>query len=160
MSLMSQAEYARLRRARGLTGGSANSVSTALRIGRIKSANGLIDSGQADRDWIANTNRNKQRHPKVESELIDESMSEAQTRKEIALANLRELEEAEKRGLMIEAEDVRKAWSGHIAAVKNTLLLMPPRVAPKLASASGVHEIQAVLDRELRALLVEFSDAA
>jgi hypothetical protein len=87
-----------------------------------------------------------------------ENFFNAQRRKEIALANLRELEEKLKCGSLIEVDAVRVEWGKHISAVKNSLLLLPSKLAPKLASSTEVLKCQHLLDKALRDVLTELSD--
>lgn len=87
-----------------------------------------------------------------------ENFFNAQRRKEIALANLRELEEKLKCGSLIEVDAVRVEWGKHISAVKNSLLLLPSKLAPKLATSTEVLKCQHLLDKALRDVLTELSD--
>jgi hypothetical protein len=54
-TLLTQAEYARHRKARGLPGGSREAVRKAVDEGRISTINGLIDPAVADIQWEQNT---------------------------------------------------------------------------------------------------------
>jgi hypothetical protein len=53
--LVTQAAYARLRRARGLPGGTGAAVCFAVQEGRISLTNGLVDPSAADAQWKRNT---------------------------------------------------------------------------------------------------------
>lgn len=54
-TLLTQAEYARHRKAHGLPGGSREAVRKAVDEGRISTINGLIDPAVADIQWEQNT---------------------------------------------------------------------------------------------------------
>lgn len=57
MPLMNMSEYGRHRKALGLPGGNPVAVGKAIYAGRITFARkGLVDSEQADKDWLKNTN--------------------------------------------------------------------------------------------------------
>jgi phage terminase Nu1 subunit (DNA packaging protein) len=85
-----------------------------------------------------------------------ESLSEARRRKEVALANLRELEEGAKRRTLVLAADVEREWAGILRDVRARILAVPSRVrsqVPEL-TADGTD----VLERELRDALTALAD--
>jgi hypothetical protein len=63
----------------------------------------------------------------------DVSANEARRRKEVALAALREIELAHRRGELIEAADAVREWSAACAMLRTRLLSIPDRVAASLA---------------------------
>lgn len=66
------------------------------------------------------------------------SLAEARRRKENALAELREVELAEKKGGLVPARDVEIRWAGIITAARTRLLELPTRVkqaVPELTPA-------------------------
>jgi hypothetical protein len=77
------------------------------------------------------------------------SLVDAQRRKEIAIARMRELAVDRLEGKLVEAEDVVKVWDRHIDQVKNRLLLaiakFPPCCRP-------------IADKEFRAALEDLSE--
>ena len=87
-----------------------------------------------------------------------ESKIRAETRKEIALANLREIEVRKESGELVEADAVRVEWGRHISSTKNSLLLLPSKLAPKLAVTTGVLQCQQILDNAIRSVLTELSE--
>lgn len=87
----------------------------------------------------------------------DEDFQMARTRREIAEANLAEMREAELEGKLIRVDAVRAAWSRGMAATRNALLQVPPRLAPLLAAETDIDRIGQILDQELRQALTELT---
>ena len=111
-------EYARHRKALGLRGGSHVAVLKLKKQGRLDGAlrkDGLIDFAIADRLWEQNT-----RHatgPAPTTSDPDENFAKANLRKEIALADLRELEYEQKRAALIPLAQANAAWRDVVAIV-------------------------------------------
>ena len=68
------------------------------------------------------------------------STTEARRRKEVALAELRELEVRQRRGELLEAAEVQKQWAHGLASLRDRLLSLPDRLGAVLA---GRGEVQA-----------------
>lgn len=148
MALTSQRGYARSRKARGLPGGTHKAVADAIAAGRIKLVNGKIDPEQADATWQARTDpakqpSGKQRAPEAED------FFQARARKEVALANLREMDAAKRRSETLNATEVQAGWCEIVQNVRNRLLLIPDKVAPRVAVLSDVLECREVVRREI-----------
>lgn len=154
--------YARHRRALGLPGSAPSTVYRAARDGRIpRLEDGSIDPAAADAAWLANT------RPREDSVDAGEdvaggtppagSMQAARLRKELALAQLRELELRQKSGELIEVESVRRMWFERGRTVRDLLLGLPPRLAASLAAESDQAAVRVLLDREIRAALEALS---
>jgi phage terminase Nu1 subunit (DNA packaging protein) len=62
-------------------------------------------------------------------------------RKEAALASLRELQLAEKRGRLLDAGQVEAAWSEQIGRIRAAVLRIPSRVALQFADPHRAEEI-------------------
>ena len=86
------------------------------------------------------------------------SATEARRRKELALARLREMEVAQKAGLLLPASEVRDRWVTILAAVKTAVLRLPDKLAPQMAAAADVREAHAILVAECEAILRDRSD--
>lgn len=71
------------------------------------------------------------------------STNEARRRKEVALAHLREMEAAQRAGMLLVASEVRKTWAEGFSALKDRILILPDRLAARLAlrSMKGVDGI-------------------
>lgn len=65
-----------------------------------------------------------------------ETISEALRRKEVAIANLRELEEAEKRKSLISADEAQDAANEMVMAFRSAVLPIADELADRLASTS------------------------
>jgi len=72
------------------------------------------------------------------------SKAEADRRKAIALAELRELELRQRRGELLEAADVQKQWAAGLAALRDRLLSLPDRLGAILAGRGEV-EVRTML---------------
>jgi phage terminase Nu1 subunit (DNA packaging protein) len=114
---ISKAEFARREKV------SKTVVSKWVRAGLPTAGGGQIDP-EAARAWLkANTSRG----------VTVESLTEARSRKESALADLRELELARLRGETVLVEDVGHVLDSAIATSRVRLLAVPQKVAPELA---------------------------
>jgi hypothetical protein len=80
------------------------------------------------------------------------STTEARRRKEVALARLREMEAAQRAGVLLFAADVRKVWAERLGALKDRILILPDRLAARLANRPEV-EVRAILRDELEECL-------
>lgn len=72
------------------------------------------------------------------------SQAEADRRRALALAELREMERDQKRGQLLPAADVRKVWAEQLAGLKDRLLALPDRLAASLAGRPEI-EVRAAL---------------
>jgi len=77
---------------------------------------------------------------------------EADRRKAVALAELRELEVRQKRGELLDAAEVQKQWAAGLAALRDRLLSLPDRLGAVLAGRGEV-EARAVLREALEEAL-------
>ena len=87
-----------------------------------------------------------------------EPLPEAIRRKEIALANLREIEEATKRSELIDVAEMEQAWATVGQTIRDNLLGMPDKLAPTLAAMTEKKEIRTYLMAEFRQLLTALPD--
>ncbi len=79
-----------------------------------------------------------------------EKFAEAQRRKETALANLRELELAERRGELVEAVQVETEWVTVCAQIRDAVLSVPEKVAAELAALNDERAVSKILTEALR----------
>jgi phage terminase Nu1 subunit (DNA packaging protein) len=91
-----------------------------------------------------------------DSESIDRE--EAEKRKAIATAQLRELEVAERRGELINVDLAVDVVQRDYAAVRARLLGLPAKMAPEVAVLTTPAEARSVLEREIHEILAELSD--
>jgi phage terminase Nu1 subunit (DNA packaging protein) len=171
MPLMTQAEYARQR------GCSKQAVSKAVKAGRLTLIDGRIDPEIADREWARNTDPDQQqrgapeqfevtqarvqtsvrRDPAHERDVGDPMLVEAKARTEKLRADLLEIEIREKRGELVEADQVRRVNFNLARTTRNALLALPARLAPLLAPIADASEIERLLEAEIRKVCVQLA---
>ena len=160
--------YAKLRKARGMDGGTPSAVHKALGDGRIRrNRHGNIDPDQADRDWAANTRsiaRLDERpvatpakppapsRPAVQRDqvpddaagyLSDQDQDEAslayhRARSERAKADRAELTLAREAGKLVNADDAVRAFAEQIAAAKSLIRSRSRTIVEELCRVGGV----------------------
>jgi len=81
-----------------------------------------------------------------------ESMEQARRRKEIALADLREMEARKRRGELIEVEAARRQWAEGLAILRDRMLALPDRLGARLAHRDE-GAVRAMLRDELEVAL-------
>lgn len=170
--MMSQSEYARSRKDRGLVGGTTAAVNKAIKEGRIKAYNGLVDPEQADLQWARNT--------RVRATSITASSASAapqspaapraddgsaagpldymteKTRLAAAQAGIAELELAQKRGELTDTKIVREATITAFRTLRDMLQGVGRTLAPKVAKIDDTHEITLIVNAQIRAVLDVF----
>lgn len=83
------------------------------------------------------------------------SKAEADRRKAVALAELRELEVRQRRGELLEAAAVQREWSARLASLRDRLLALPDRVAAIVANrgeAEARRLLREALEEALRGI--------
>jgi hypothetical protein len=160
--LLKMAEYARRR------GVSRSAVSKAVRAGRISLIDGRIDPAVADIQWQRNTDpqqalrATRGRMPRAVAPPLpgpasgaapDDGFGDARARREQALAELAELELAERRRELVRVEHVRHALAGKIMGVRDALDTLADRLAPLLAAEADSAKVYALLREEVRRAL-------
>lgn len=71
-----------------------------------------------------------------------DDLIEAKTRKELALAELRELEVRQRRGELVEAAAVEAEWRAMAATIRAGMLAVASRVAPAVVGLTDEREIE------------------
>jgi len=84
---------------------------------------------------------------------------EARRRKEVALAELRELEVRQKRGELLDAAAVERRWSEALAGIRDRILALPDRLGAVLAGRPE-GDVRVILRQELEEALRSASAAA
>ena len=97
----------------------------------------------------------------ADSEVVANSESHlaARTRREIAEANLAEMQESEERGALIRVEAVKAALAMAFASAREALLQIPSRIAPGLAAESDAAAIANALQVEIHQALEQLATA-
>ncbi len=76
------------------------------------------------------------------------SATEAERRRKVAMAQIREMERDQKRGALLPAADVRKVWAERLGALKDRVLMLPDRLAARLANRNEA-DVRLILRDEL-----------
>ena len=76
------------------------------------------------------------------------SATEAERRRKVAMAQIREMERDQKRAALLPAADVRNVWAERLGALKDRVLMLPDRLAARLANRPEA-DVRAVLRDEL-----------
>jgi hypothetical protein len=87
----------------------------------------------------------------------EESFSGAQRRKEIATANLKELELAQKNKELLPMQEVQSAWVTVAAAVKAAVRRIPDKLAPAVANAGDATKVRSIMTIECETILRKLS---
>lgn len=182
-TLLTQAEYARHRKARGLPGGSRVAVHKAVNEGRISLIGDKIDPAVADIQWERNTRARLSPEavaapepagapgdlvsqaaadpgpgsatagPADKPAPMDTGYASARARREQAEAEMAEIEAAAARGAMVRREDVDRAMFEIGRELRDRLASCARRVAAEVSSLATAEACEEVIDREHRIVL-------
>ena len=135
---VTRAEFARRKNV------SRMAVTKAVQSGRISTdSDGKIPLEQALKDWDANADIGQRRNGK------NEDWQAARTRREIAEANLAELELQEKQGSLVSVEAVQKELAAMVTITRDRILGVPRRVAPIVMGKQDENEVADEIYHEL-----------
>lgn len=170
---MSQREYAR---SRGL---SHTAVQKAIRLGRINTyGGGKINPTEADRAWAENTDLDKpsnrvtgdpagargrgQAKPRTLKDFDGDSensvsYAKARAAREIYQAQLAKLELEQKRGELVDAEQVKADAFAMARKARDQLLSLPDRVIPRLVAAKTPKRMRPILEAEILLICEEIA---
>lgn len=177
-NLLTQAEYARSRKARGLPGGSREAVRKAVDEKRISvfGPDKLIDAELADRQWERNTRARQSPQAAAQAgagDLLgqpgpvpastpadppsppvqDSGYNAARTRREQAEAEEAEMRTARIKGTMVLREDVDRAMFEICRELRDRLTGCARRIASEVSTISTAEGCESVIDREHRIVL-------
>lgn len=150
MSLMTKAQYAKHR---GVT---PQAISKLVKNDRVLvTEDGLIDSEISDvllEEFSDQDSATSQLANKLSgiSSYAEQRALLTEYKARITKIELDRLE-----GRSIDADQVRRAAFDTARRVRDTILNLPDRIAPLVATADGVHAIRTILDTELRKGLME-----
>ncbi len=173
MAIISLRGYARHR------GVSLKAVQKAIQSGRIRTtADGKIDTEQADAEWERNTGP-KARHtiafpspaaksaqPAPEPPRTDLGAAggldyaRARAVRENYLARLAKIEYEERLGKLVSRDEVQVAAFNRFRTFRDGMLNIPDRVAAVLAAENDPRKVHEVLTTEIRKALLEFADGS
>jgi hypothetical protein len=169
IELITAAEYARRR------GVSRAAVAKAIKTGRIRLFDGMIDPDVADVQWRRNTNPTQlirkalaqaqapgasgpapaaAAPPRLER---DDGYIEGRRREQIARAALAELELAEKSGRLIDVEQLRPMYAQMVGAFKTEMLALPAKLKAELDTLHAIEVDLEVLERPILTALEQLS---
>jgi phage terminase Nu1 subunit (DNA packaging protein) len=87
-----------------------------------------------------------------------ETLEAAQARKEMALANTRELEYAEKIGELVPVAEMEQAWANVAQVFRDSLLSLPEKIAPQLAALTDARQVRDLLKTNFGYILANIPD--
>lgn len=96
------------------------------------------------------------RRGKLTPELLKLGAAAGRTRRELAEAERRELENRARRGELVPLEEVQRHWRGQIEVVKGHFQALPGKLAPRLIDRT-YDQVYAALEGELHGLLEVFA---
>lgn len=94
------------------------------------------------------------------ADFLDEDRDRARTRREIAEANMAEMDEARQRRELIRVQAVQDQMALDYATTREGLLQIPARMGPTLAAESDPASVQRLLHAEIHQVLQRLSGAA
>lgn len=148
---MNQTEYARHR------GVSRQFVSQLVKAGRISTKNGMIDRDKTDQLLAETLDVRKARKKRPEEtpppQSSGMSYNEARRANEILSAKLKQQRFDERQGILINAEQVKRAAFDRGRRIRDALLNIPDRIAALLAAESDEFKVSAMLTREIKAAI-------
>jgi hypothetical protein len=118
-------------------------------------ADGFIESSRENQREVA---REHQRD--AEPAFLDEDRDMARTRREIAEANMAEMDEARLRRELIRVSAVQAQLSTDYATTRDAMLQIPARMAPLLAAEKDPAAVQSLLHTEIHQALLTLAGAA
>jgi DNA polymerase sigma len=74
------------------------------------------------------------------------------------MAKERQLELRKRQGELLEASEVESVWTQALTSFKNRLLSLPDKLAPRVAACPNVLECRAMIDQEVRKVLIALSE--
>ncbi|GGC90457.1 hypothetical protein [Chelatococcus reniformis] len=87
----------------------------------------------------------------------DLNPEQERARKDRALADKTELQNAVTRGELVSAEDAEAAWVEMISIARSRLLAMPTKLGPALATMTTATEVQSAIEAEVTAALEDLA---
>ena len=157
-----------------MLGISRQRVNELSRKGKLtRSADGKWDPDRARSELKRTLDDRQERQSKVErafpprepdpgglpmTESTHEVFNRARAAREIAMAKERQLALRKLQGELLEAAEVESAWTQTLTSFKNRLLSLPDKLAPKMAACSSILECRAMIDQEVRKVLIALSE--
>ena len=89
--------------------------------------------------------------------VTDDDIRAARLRRELAMAELKELELAERKGELVAADEAEKQMGSMILNAKSKLLALPGKLAPQLAGLHNAGIVESLIRAEIYAVLNELA---
>ncbi|MBE5791639.1 MAG: hypothetical protein E7322_05710 [Clostridiales bacterium] len=86
------------------------------------------------------------------------SLDDAKTAHEIIKTRKTELEVAKLEGQLVDVNEVKQLWGGIASTVMQNMMRLPNKIAVKVANMESVQTIQAIIDNEIRDVLISISE--
>ena len=165
--------YSRHREARNLPGQTLQAVQEAISSGRIvRASDGQIDFQMADMMWAANTDKIQQTRAHhgmtptgrtvdgaVEVIIsVEQSWAAARARREVAQAELAELELQKQLGEVVAIEPVLDALTDANIKARTSLLQIPDRLSGQLAAETDAAKVHDLLRAEIENVVREIEN--
>lgn len=87
-----------------------------------------------------------------------ESLDEIKAKHEAVKKEKTELEVAKMRGQLVDVQEIKRLWGDVVNTLKQNLLHIPARLAPRVRMMDNTQEIAAITDEEIRTVLVNVSN--
>ncbi len=127
----------------------------------LKQNGDLVQPSQAKGTRPARSPKKAPEPDAEELEVTDDSAfrdyNKAKASRERVRLEREQMELAARKLELISATEVKDALGRMISSARSAILLLPAKLAPRVASMSDVREIQVVIDTEMRELLTELS---
>jgi hypothetical protein len=151
-------------------------VAKALKSGRIRAVAGIIDFAKADKDWERRTDPSRRGVPSAGIKLVPPAeppeeipddgppvanigdFQKSRASREYWEAEMARLKVERQQGDLVDRIKVEAAWCELVSTVRNQMLLIPDKVAPKAAVLTDVLECRALIDRAVREALGALSE--
>lgn len=165
--------YSRHREAHNLPGKTLQAVQDAIASNRIvRDADGQIDFQMADMMWAANTDKIQQTRAHhgmtptgraigdnaVAVVSVEQSWAAARARREVAQAELAELELQKQLGEVVAIEPVLDALTDANIKARTSLLQIPDRLSGQLAAESDAAKVHDLLRAEIENVVREIEN--
>jgi len=120
----------------------------------------VLDAALAIREWAANRAKPSPLAPADEPKAAGRpaTLTEAQIRVSFQREVKLELENLQKRGILIDAAKERRGDFEHARTVRDSMLNIPDRLAAELAAETDARRVHARLDEEIRKALDTLAD--
>ena len=107
--------------------------------------------------WIDQHKGGSATHFKADNDKEKQSLLAEQTRKESAIASLKELELATAREEYISVQEVAQVYADELTNIRTRFLALPSKLAPILLGYDDPRPVQKILLDEVNAILAELS---